>query len=105
MLAPVALGTLKTFFSPCPCCQFNFFFHKEKPLKHQASSGKGKIKRHLESYCRNLSSVVKRVKTGSLEPTVLEVCWTAACYGGLFAVWPLASTFRGSARVLDRRAG
>ena len=72
-----------------------FFFHKEKPLKHQASSGKGKIKRHLESYCRNLSSIVKQVKTGSLVPAVLEVCWTAARYGGLFAIWPYASTFRG----------
>ena len=94
-LAPGALGTLKTFFSSCRCCQFHFFFHKEKPLKHQASSGKGKIKRHLESYCRNLSSIVKQVKTGSLVPAVLEVCWTAARYGGLFAIWPYASTFRG----------
>ncbi|XP_032468676.1 zinc finger protein 613-like isoform X2 [Phocoena sinus] len=29
----------------------------EKPMKHQAPGGKSKLSRHLESYCRNFSSI------------------------------------------------
>ena len=103
----------------CPCGTWNtktlyslvlavslmcFFFHKETPLKHQAASGKGRIKRHFESYCRNLSPEVKQVETGPLEPAFIEACWTAAHW---WTVWHLAPCkhIQGSARVLDRHSG